>query len=434
MTTDTAHRPLKVCILTTVHKSDDARIFHRQALSLCRAGYAVTLLAPDRTVKLLPLKTTDNGICPAPAQHDTNARPLGRGHSRLLRMTLGLITALHAALRQRAAVYHFHDPELLPVGLVLKTLGKRVIYDVHEDYPEQMLSKHYLPGPIRRIVSAAVAAIEKAVSLRLDAIVCATPAIASRFPLSRTVVVRNYPVLPPRKSRARGGNCVGPESRTRSIGRPRPTPHPESRSSPAPFRLIHPGATLTPERGTTNLIRAMALLDDRFELVLAGRFVTPQYEAALRNEPGFRRVRYLGTIAHREVWDWYRRSDAGIICLLPLRRFRQSLPVKLFEFMATSLPVIASDFPELRPVVAGGRCGFCVDPERPGEIAAAVRWLARDPALCLEMGENARAAAESRYNWRPEEKRLLALYHEILTPHSAARPLGRSATLLHPHA
>jgi len=62
---------------------------------------------------------------------------------------------LWRALHVRAAVYHFHDPELIPVGLILRALGKHVIYDVHEDVPADILGKYYLARRIRSSLGCA---------------------------------------------------------------------------------------------------------------------------------------------------------------------------------------------------------------------------------------------------------------------------------------
>ncbi|MEO0081666.1 MAG: glycosyltransferase family 4 protein [candidate division WOR-3 bacterium] len=410
------------CLVTTVHEADDARIFHKQAKTLVTAGYEVVLLAPGKerhkNGKRTRMRPDEGGR----VLQDRANEPAGRFRAgmpersqrvaeapktiylpiprmRFLRLVAGGTVALFAALRQRAQVFHLHDPELLPIGLVLKAVGKKVIYDVHEDYPEQMLTKHYLPVPVRRAASSLVNLVEKAIASRLDGIVCATETIAGKFWPTRpglrarsawVTVVRNYPVFSaslPRQPVMGNGNR---------------------------FRLIHLSETLTPERGIASMVRALERLDDRFELILGGRFVTAAYENFIRSLAGFRRVRLVGRVPHEQVWDWYRASDAGLVCLLPLPRYQASLPVKLFEFMAAGLPVVVSDFPRFREVVARNRCGFCVDPENPDEIAAAVRWLAQDREMAREMGEHGRQAVAETYNWQQDARRMLELYDRIL--------------------
>ncbi len=396
--------PERVCVMTSVHPAADVRIYHKQAMTLSRAGYDVVLIAPAGPGECRPLGTTTDGHGPARTGACVRLVRVDLPAGRLGRMTVGAARVAAAGWRTRAAVYHLHDPELLPWGFLLKVLGKRVVYDVHEDYPEQVRSKHYLPLFLRGVVSSLVGFAEKAICARLDGVVCATDAIAAKF-YQRTgrlriqhghvVIVRNYPEL----------SAVNVEAqavrRKPGIGQR--------------FRLVHLSGTLTPERGVTSMVRAMELLDDRFELVLAGRFVTPEYEANVRAMAGFRRVRYVKPVPHGQVWGLYEECDAGLVCLLPLERYKVSLPVKMFEFMAAGLPVIASDFPFFRELVEGNGCGVCVDPEAPERIASAARRLAGDAGLVRQMGEMGRRAVLEKYSWEAEAQTLLGLYRTLGT-------------------
>ncbi|MBC7077734.1 MAG: glycosyltransferase, partial [Synergistales bacterium] len=142
-----------VCILTTVHPPFDTRIFHKEARALVTAGYDLTLIA----------------------QHDKNevvdgvkVIALPKPKNRFTRIFGLTWRAFRLALRQRADVYHFHDPELLPVGGLLKLLTRaKVIYDVHEDVPEQILTKHWLPALLRHPLAVVFNAFEKFLSRAL---------------------------------------------------------------------------------------------------------------------------------------------------------------------------------------------------------------------------------------------------------------------------
>ncbi|MEO0080147.1 MAG: glycosyltransferase, partial [candidate division WOR-3 bacterium] len=231
-----------------------------------------------------------------------------------------------------------------------------------------------------------------------------------RFPKERVTLVRNFPPL--------GTGCLPT------------TPRRQPREA---FRLVHLGGTLTEERGITRLIEALALLDDSFTLVLGGRFVNPSYEQKVRSLPGFCRVRFVGTVPHQAVYQWYASAHAGIVPSLPLKRHHTALPVKMFEFMAAGLPVILPDFPLLRQIVAEWNCGICVNTLDPGAIAGAIRFLAENPETAQQLGANGRIAVRQRFNWSGEAENLLALYRRItqIAPCSArpAQPKAQSSEL-----
>ena len=172
--------PQKIRHLTSVHTISDPRIFHKQCRSLAERGHDVALIAcHDRAeiidgVRIVPIDRPQR----SPGPHDA-----------------GRLRGLYrAAVREHADLYHFHDPELLWVGVLLRLRGRRVVYDVHEDVPKQIMSKHWIP---RRCAAARLQGLRRS-SSRLgarivDGIVAATPSIARKFPAGKTVVVQNFP-------------------------------------------------------------------------------------------------------------------------------------------------------------------------------------------------------------------------------------------------
>ena len=364
----------RVCMLTSVHPPDDPRIYQKQARSLAAAGYDVTLVAPGEARADLPAAPPHGDA--AQAGDGVARRAVEPGRTRWSRVTRTTWRVFREALDARADVYHFHDPELIPVGMALRWLGKRVVYDVHEDYPSKLRSMPYLPSAARGLVAGGVGALERWASPFFDGIVCATDAIGRRF--RRGVVVRNFPEVERYASTRRSG----------------------------PFTLIHAGV-LSPERGIRRIVDALGPGDS---LLLCGRFSPPSFEREITASAG---VDYRGYVDPAALPALLAQADVGIVLIQPEPRYRVALPTKMFECMAAGLPVIVSDFPLWRGIVEGADCGLTVDPTDPAAIRAAIRALADDPARRREMGENGRRAVRERYNWAAERATLLELYARL---------------------
>jgi glycosyltransferase involved in cell wall biosynthesis len=364
----------KVCILTSVHLAFDTRIFHKQAKTLTKAGYDVTLIARhDRDEVVDGIKII----------------ALPKPRNRFWRM-LGTWRVFRLALRQKADVYHFHDPELLPAGLLLKMMTKgRVIYDVHEDVPKDILTKRWLPSIARKPVAFLVDILEKKASSRLDYIVTATDNIRKNFKgLTKVVTINNYPILQ--------------EFRPTSI------------SVPGQVIVIYTGL-LCEERGISEIVRAMAYLKifKNVKLRLYGVFDTANYQEKVTKLEGFERVEYFGWIKPEFLWQKISEAFIGIVCFHPDPNHVYAMPTKLFEYMAAGLPVIASDFALWKEIVEGNSCGLTVNPLNPEEIAGAITYLLDHPEEAKKMGDNGRRAVIEKYNWEKEGEKLLDLYQEL---------------------
>jgi glycosyltransferase involved in cell wall biosynthesis len=108
-------------------------------------------------------------------------------------------------------------------------------------------------------------------------------------------------------------------------------------------------------------------------------------------------------------------ASIGIVCLHPVERYTMALPVKLFEYMAAGLPVIASNFPLWKDIVEGNNCGITVDPLDCKQISQAIDFLLMHPEEAKTMGENGRKAVLEKFNWKTESMRLTDLYETVLS-------------------
>lgn len=370
----------RVTQLTSVHSPFDVRIFHKECRSLARLGFEVTLIVP----------TTQGGVV-----EGVRIRGVPCPKRRLARMAITVWQVYRAALQCQADIYHFHDPELIPAGLLLRAQGKRVIYDVHEDLGRDIQSKYYVPVIFRGPLAWVTDRLENAACHYFTGLLTATQGIAQRFQRlnRRTLVLNNFPLL-------------------QELAPARHSPWAERAPS-----VAYAGG-ITPDRGIKEIVRAMHLLPETLPatLELAGAF-DPE---SLRNEavslPGWERVNALGLLDRAGVARLLGSTRAGLVLFHPEPNNVSAQPNKLFEYMSAGIPVIASDFPLWRKIVAGSGSGLLVNPLNPPEIAGAIEYLLTHPTEAEQMGRRGREAVEKNYNWECEERKLLQFYGGLLEP------------------
>ena len=124
-------------------------------------------------------------------------------------------------------------------------------------------------------------------------------------------------------------------------------------------------------------------------------------------------IKFIGRITRKEVNQLYGSARAGIVIYQPAKNHFEAQPVKMFEYMAAGLPVIASDFPLWKKIVEDAGCGICVNPQDPKAVKDACQGIINNPEKGQLMGKNGREAVLERYSWMSEEKKLLELYREL---------------------
>jgi glycosyltransferase involved in cell wall biosynthesis len=151
-------------------------------------------------------------------------------------------------------------------------------------------------------------------------------------------------------------------------------------------------------------------------LVIAGEMSPPSLRSDLERLPGWQRVNYLGWQSRIGVRNILSEALAGIVVLQATKAYVVSQPIKVFEYMAAGIPVIASDFPLWREWLVGHECGLGVRPDDVDAIAAAIEWIIEHPDAAARMGEKGRSLVLETFNWEAEEKRLLAFYQRLAAP------------------
>ena len=292
---------------------------------------------------------------------------------------------IKACKEVNADIYHFHDPELIFTGLYLKILGKKVIYDIHENNPASILSKPYIKSALKKKILAIIFdSFEKIAIKFFDAIVTARPDITKRFNHKNMITLRNFPILPDLS-----------KSNNIKITKTKPS-------------VIYVGG-MHSQRGTFELIDAFEFLDE-YELWLLG----PVKEKSLQEkiEKSSKNIRYFGLVEAYEVFEYINKADAGIITFLEEPNHVNTLATKPFEYMACAKPMIMSNFPYWKETFQ--ESSLYVNPSNPKDIEYKVRQLLGDKELMTYMGELNRELSKNQYNWEKESQMLLKVYEEMI--------------------
>ncbi len=368
---------VKICHISSAHPRYDVRIFVKECVSLAQTGqYQVNLIIADG----LGDETIDNVKI-----HDVGLNK----HGRLGRMFFTPKKIYKQVLKFNPAIVHFHDPELMLIGIKLAKKGFKVIYDIHENLPKQVLTKYWIPTVFRKTIAFMVNQLELYTAKRITGVISVLDPIIDRFKHvnKNLAVIYNYPIL----TDSIKSNPVNWSGRKNS--------------------LVYVGG-ISKIRGIEPLVDSLTV--SQLQLELAGPFSGDgNLQIELADKPGWQYVNYHGVIKHGEIAKLIDNAKIGIVTLFKIPSYSESLPIKMFEYMLSGIPIIASDIPFWQDLIAKFDCAIFVDPSDSNAIANSCRWLLENEQTAKEMGENGRIAVLKYFNWNSQVPKLLDIYYRV---------------------
>jgi glycosyltransferase involved in cell wall biosynthesis len=370
----------------------DVRV-RAEAEALSRAGYRVTVLAPNvggqpRVETVGGVRVRRYGLPMATGGALGYVIEYAVAHAQLFARAL-------AELMAGARVVHLHNPPdtLFPIALVARALGREAVFDQHDLFPE-LLASRFRSSRLHRLALAAQRAAARAASVVLVTNESQRELVLQRArrPASRVFVVRNGPRR----------DMLAPSLRTRDGVLTEP-------------RLIYVGE-LGPQDGVLGLPEILShpsLTGARLTIVGDGS-CRQELERRLAAKGLAERVKLMGYMPHARVPELLSQADIGIDPA-PASDFNQlSTMAKIAEYLAAGLPVVAFDLLETRRTARD--CAAYAPGGDLAAFAAEVARVATDPTWRASLAQAGRARAEQLV-WERSEPELLAAYASLERNH-----------------
>lgn len=374
-----------IAVVTSLHADFNARVW-KHCRSLVTRATEVHLICP--------WNVGDGSIIDGVRMH-----PFRPVHRRFQRPVLTPVRLMPRLLRilHRVDLVHFHDLDILP-WMAAVSLVKPVVYDVHENYAQEMLVREWVPDLLRGPLYHGVGLAQYAFSYLLRNVVLVVPDQESQFPGKRfrRFALRNFASLD-LLSKVHSDDY-------------------ESRRG----RVVFTGANYE-SNGSLLLLeiakRTRPLLPDI-------RFAAMDWFADGSFREGFleRRkawgledyVELLPLVPPHELMTVLNKSTIALACNLRVRKQEMAIPQKLFEYMAAALPIVSSDLPHAKEIFMRHELGILAQPENPDSFVHAIHRLATDRGYARVLGRNGQMAFKTTYSWEGQIDGLWEYYRQIL--------------------
>jgi glycosyltransferase involved in cell wall biosynthesis len=365
--------PAEIVLISSGHQAMDSRMFDKEAVTLAKYFPRVRVVAAH------PVSETREGV-------QITALPATR--SRPARFLLRPLQCYWAARGAGDRIIIIEDAELLFWAPLVKLLtGWRVVYDVHEDFPQLLLRRTWIPALLRRSLGKLVGLAEKLYTHGCDGVMGATAVLADYFAPAPRVALYNLPSAEYVTSAARSARSL----RERQ------------------YDVVHLG-TLSDERLDFLQIiftRLFAQTPDARALVIG---VQPEQEARIRNRFPERQVLVIGKVGYDRTAGYLGNCRIGLdIHPILYPHLRCAVPVKVFEYMAAGCNVVTSHLPELHRLLGdeGAEHVMTIYTPSPQAFADELVRLLHEPASMLQHQAALMHLVRAQWNWGKEADKLV---------------------------
>ncbi len=367
---------IKIIHFTSVHRRNDTRIFFKECLSAKKKYSAVKLYVADgkgnSEVQSIPIID------------------IGKPSNRLKRFLYSFKFVL-PLLREKANIYHYHDPELFFVAAILKCFRKNIIFDAHENVQLQLKNKDWLP--LKKLIILTYPFVDWLIG-KLFYVIIAEPSYKNNYPSiskSRIQCVMNFPDL----------NKISEFSRTDRSG----------------LRDLFYLGGVTELRGIYEMIDFRASLQDPMcKLHIIGPItdsLKDQVLKQIKKKNLENHVIIYGSMGLNEALEISQGCILGFSIMKPIGNYLNSFSTKIFEYMAIGLPFVVSDFKIYKDIGINNKCALLINPTNMSGDYEKIHNLLNS-GDDINSFSNMGITMVKNFNWENEETKLLSLYNNIL--------------------
>lgn len=374
---DLENKKKNICIIAPVHHYQDIRVYQKEARTLSLNGYSVFLIARNNNEKV-----------------ENNIHILKLKYRTRIQRFLLFPYILYKAIRIKADFYHLHNPDTIPVGILLKLLGKKVIYDTHEDFKKKIQIRYWIPKILRKNTALAITFLERIAGLVFNAIIVTQEDVKNRIN-KKALVLANAPIID--GEIIENAYVISKEIMDQSCK-----------------RLIYVGG-VSNARGLKFMVQSLVTLNTKYttRLWLIGHFENKLEYNHIKKEKGWKYVDYLGYLPQDKAFAHMLRSDVGLVLLKDVADYSQTSANKIYEYQSFSLPFLASNFKKWEIELKKVNSGLFVDSNNLKEVENKISYLLENNNIAKEMGMNGKLYIQNEFNWEKESLKLLQLYESL---------------------
>ena len=375
---------MKLAVVTSIHPDFDKRVW-RYATSLADHGNVVHLISPWK----ISGEENYSGIFFHPFNRKTGLL------SRFFIIPFYTGRKLFPVLKNISLV-HFHDIDLLPL-MALISFYRPVVYDVHENYGDEVMRRAPFPVPVSKLLKHFVMKLQFALSIWIRNVVLVSPYQDMDFGHSRynKIHLQNYPSLKLLKLAA--DDYANRDDTVVFIG----------------AQHVNNGSMLL-----LDIIKLMKRRHPGLKFILVDMFSSSKFKEMFMD--GVRKyrlnqvIKLVPKVRSDKIMTILNRATIGISPNLRVKQQIKGIHTKIYEYMAAGLPVVASDLPQQVEVIQNNEAGLLAQPENPMSFVKAIETLLENRVLAKKLGSNGQRQFKRKYSWEALMPRLNNYYDKII--------------------